>query len=50
VGGDGFLLYPEMTRRSISAICDGLAPALQRRGLTRTTYDFDTFRENLLQF
>jgi long-chain alkane monooxygenase len=50
VGGDGFLLYPEMTRRSIAEICDGLAPALQKRGLTRTHYEYKTFRENLLAF
>jgi FMN-dependent oxidoreductase (nitrilotriacetate monooxygenase family) len=50
VGGDGFLLYPEMSRRSIAEICDGLVPALQKRGLTRTGYEYDTFRENLLAF
>ena len=50
VGGDGFLLYPEMTRRSIAEITDGLAPALQRRGLTRTGYGYDLFRDNLLEF
>jgi FMN-dependent oxidoreductase (nitrilotriacetate monooxygenase family) len=50
VGGDGFLLYPEMTRRSIAEITDGLVPALQRRGLTRTGYGYDLFRDNLLEF
>jgi alkanesulfonate monooxygenase SsuD/methylene tetrahydromethanopterin reductase-like flavin-dependent oxidoreductase (luciferase family) len=50
VGGDGFLLYPEMNRRTIAEICDGLAPALQKRGLTRTSYDGDTFRDNLMAF
>jgi hypothetical protein len=25
-------------------------PALQRRGLTRTGYTYDTFRDNLLEF
>ena len=50
VGGDGFLLYPEMNRRSIAEICDGLAPALQKRGLTRTHYDYKNFRDNLLAF
>ena len=50
VGGDGFLLYPEMTRHSIAEICDGLSPALQRRGLIRSNYEYDTFRENLLAF
>jgi alkanesulfonate monooxygenase SsuD/methylene tetrahydromethanopterin reductase-like flavin-dependent oxidoreductase (luciferase family) len=50
VGGDGFLLYPEMSRRSFAEICDGLVPALQKRGATRTGYDGATFRENLLAF
>jgi FMN-dependent oxidoreductase (nitrilotriacetate monooxygenase family) len=50
VGGDGYLLYPEMTRHAISEITDGLVPALQRRGLTRTSYTYDLFRDNLLEF
>ncbi|MET0884956.1 MAG: NtaA/DmoA family FMN-dependent monooxygenase [Mycetocola sp.] len=50
VGGDGFLLYPEMTRRTIAEYTDDLSPALRRRGLIRDGYDFDTLRENLLQF
>lgn len=50
VGGDGFLLFPKMTRRSIAEITDGLVPALQRRGLTRTGYTYDNFRDNLLEF
>jgi hypothetical protein len=31
-------------------IADGLIPALQRRGLTRTVYAHPTLRENLLDF
>jgi alkanesulfonate monooxygenase SsuD/methylene tetrahydromethanopterin reductase-like flavin-dependent oxidoreductase (luciferase family) len=50
VGGDGFLLYPQMTRRAIAEITDGLVPALRKRGLTRSEYTHDTFRENLLEF
>jgi long-chain alkane monooxygenase len=50
VGGDGFLLSPEVTRHNIAEIADGLAPALRRRGLIRSGYDYSTFRENLLQF
>jgi FMN-dependent oxidoreductase (nitrilotriacetate monooxygenase family) len=50
VGGDGFLLYPEMTRNTISLIADGLAPALRRRGLIRSGFAHKTFRENLLDF
>jgi len=50
VGGDGFLLSPDVTRRNIAEIADGLAPALRRRGLIRSGYSYDTFRENLLEF
>jgi alkanesulfonate monooxygenase SsuD/methylene tetrahydromethanopterin reductase-like flavin-dependent oxidoreductase (luciferase family) len=50
VGGDGFLLYPSMTRHVISEICDGLAPALRRRGLIRDGYGGSNLRENLLEF
>jgi alkanesulfonate monooxygenase SsuD/methylene tetrahydromethanopterin reductase-like flavin-dependent oxidoreductase (luciferase family) len=53
VGGDGFLLTcPSggLNRRYITEITDGLVPALQRRGLTRTSYGFEHFRDNLLEF
>lgn len=51
VGGDGFLLFnSDFTRRYILEICDGLVPALQRQGLTRTNYPHQTFRDNLLAF
>lgn len=49
-GGDGFLLYPEVTRRSIVEVCDGLCPALRRRGVIRDGYSHRTFRENLREF
>ena len=49
-GGDGFLVALPVTRRFITEIADGLAPALRRRGLIRTTYDHTTFRENLLAY
>jgi FMN-dependent oxidoreductase (nitrilotriacetate monooxygenase family) len=49
-GGDGFLIFGAMTRRAISEITDGLAPALRRRGLIRSSYEHKTFRENLLDF
>ncbi|GAA1855158.1 NtaA/DmoA family FMN-dependent monooxygenase [Pseudonocardia ailaonensis] len=49
-GGDGFLLFPDVTRRSIMEVCDGLAPALRRRGAIRDGYAHKTFRENLLSF
>jgi alkanesulfonate monooxygenase SsuD/methylene tetrahydromethanopterin reductase-like flavin-dependent oxidoreductase (luciferase family) len=51
VGGDGFLISLEVTtRRSIAEITDGLVPALQKRGLTRTEYTYEQFRDNLLEF
>jgi FMN-dependent oxidoreductase (nitrilotriacetate monooxygenase family) len=49
-GGDGFLIAGPVTRRSISEIVDGLVPALQRRGLVRSSYSYDHFRDNLLEF
>jgi FMN-dependent oxidoreductase (nitrilotriacetate monooxygenase family) len=51
VGGDGFLLFnSDFTRRYVMEICDGLVPALQRRGLTRTDYPHQNFRDNLTAF
>jgi FMN-dependent oxidoreductase (nitrilotriacetate monooxygenase family) len=51
VGGDGFLLFnSDFTRRYVLEICDGLVPALQRLGLTRTNYPHQNFRDNLLAF
>jgi FMN-dependent oxidoreductase (nitrilotriacetate monooxygenase family) len=51
VGGDGFLLYLErFDRRGWTEVTDGLVPELQRRGLVRTHYTHETFRENLLEF
>jgi alkanesulfonate monooxygenase SsuD/methylene tetrahydromethanopterin reductase-like flavin-dependent oxidoreductase (luciferase family) len=51
VGGDGFLIVNlSLDRRYISEITDGLVPALQRRGLTRSSYEYEQFRDNLLAF
>ena len=54
VGGDGFLITRPYTtninRRYILEICEGLVPALQRRGLTRTQYTKSTLRETLREF
>ena len=53
VGGDGFLMTApgmRVSRRYISEITDGLIPALQRRGLTRTAYEHDHLRDNLRAF
>ena len=50
-GGDGFLFsWPDLSRRSIAEIEDGLVPALQRRGLMRKRYAFEQFRDNLLDY
>jgi len=50
VGGDGYLIATPAHRYSVSAIADGLVPALQRRGLMRTAYSYPLFRDNLLEF
>lgn len=51
VGGDGFLFsLPNLTRRTLAEIEDGLVPALQRRGLMRKGYAHPHFRDNLLDF
>jgi FMN-dependent oxidoreductase (nitrilotriacetate monooxygenase family) len=50
VGGDGFLVASIVTRRNITDVADGLAPALRRRGLTRSSYSYELFRDNLLEF
>jgi len=49
-GGDGFLIASPVTRKNVTEIADGLAPALRRRGLIRSDYPHATFRENLLEF
>jgi FMN-dependent oxidoreductase (nitrilotriacetate monooxygenase family) len=51
VGGDGFLFaMPNVNRRNIAEVADGLVPALQRRGLVRHRYTHAMFRDNLLEF
>ena len=51
VGGDGFLFsLPNVSRRTLAEIEDGLVPALQDRGLTRRAYAHAQFRDNLLEF
>jgi FMN-dependent oxidoreductase (nitrilotriacetate monooxygenase family) len=53
VGGDGFLITRQNLRNNrkyVSEITDGLVPALQDRGLVRTSYTYDHFRDNLLEF
>ena len=53
VGGDGFLIkapFHRLTRRYIAEVTDGLIPALQRRGLTRTAYGHKLLRDTLREF
>jgi FMN-dependent oxidoreductase (nitrilotriacetate monooxygenase family) len=50
-GGDGFLFsMPNVTRRTLAEVEDGLVPALQARGLVRAAYTHRQFRDNLLEF
>jgi FMN-dependent oxidoreductase (nitrilotriacetate monooxygenase family) len=51
VGGDGFLFsMPNVSRRLLAEIEDGLVPALQDRGLVRAAYAHAQFRDNLLEY
>lgn len=50
VGGDGFLISLPLTRRNISEVTDGLAPALRKRGLIRDEYEHSTLRETMLEY
>lgn len=51
VGGDGFLFsMPNVSRRPTAEICDGLIPALQKRGLVRKQSAHKQFRDYLLEF
>ncbi len=51
VGGDGFLFsLPDVSRRTIAEIEDGLVPALQKRGLVRKAYAHPQLRQNLMEF
>ena len=53
IGGDGFLVstpFQRTSRRVINDITEGLVPALQRRGLTRTSYESKTLRDTLKEF
>src|SRR5271170_6011514 len=53
VGGDGFLIstpFQRVGRRFVNEVCEGLVPALQRRGVVRETYSRSTLRETLREF
>ena len=47
VGGDGFLFsMPNVNRRTIAEVTDGLVPALQRRGLVRRVWQQASARQS----
>jgi FMN-dependent oxidoreductase (nitrilotriacetate monooxygenase family) len=53
IGGDGFLIstpFQRISRRYINEVCEGLVPALQRRGRVRTEYTRTTLRDTLREF
>jgi long-chain alkane monooxygenase len=53
IGGDGFLIstpFQRVDRRFVNEVCEGLVPALQRRGLVRQTYTKSTLRDTLREF
>jgi alkanesulfonate monooxygenase SsuD/methylene tetrahydromethanopterin reductase-like flavin-dependent oxidoreductase (luciferase family) len=53
IGGDGYLIstpFQYISRRIINEVCEGLVPALQRRGLAREAYSGNTLREVLREF
>src|SRR5882672_5240648 len=53
VGGDGFLIstpFQKTSRRYVNEVCEGLVPALQRRGLVREVYTQPTLRQTLREF
>jgi FMN-dependent oxidoreductase (nitrilotriacetate monooxygenase family) len=53
VGGDGFLITTpvlRVSRRYLTEVADGLVPALQKRGLARTSYSHELLRDTLMEF
>jgi len=50
VGGDGFLVSGPLTPKYVRAVCDKLVPALQSRGIVRTSYAADPLRGHLNEF
>jgi hypothetical protein len=53
IGGDGFLIstpFQRISRRFITEVCEGLVPALQKRGLARTAYTKSLLRDTLREF
>jgi alkanesulfonate monooxygenase SsuD/methylene tetrahydromethanopterin reductase-like flavin-dependent oxidoreductase (luciferase family) len=51
-GGDGFLISTDNSahRKHLYDVTEGLAPELQRLGLTRREYESEKFRDNLFAF
>jgi alkanesulfonate monooxygenase SsuD/methylene tetrahydromethanopterin reductase-like flavin-dependent oxidoreductase (luciferase family) len=47
-GCHGFNLTPTITPSSVEEFVDEVVPILQRRGIFRTAYAGETFRDNLL--
>ena len=48
IGGDGFLIstpFQRVSRRFVTEVCEGLVPALQRRGLVRKDYTRTLLRD-----
>jgi FMN-dependent oxidoreductase (nitrilotriacetate monooxygenase family) len=53
IGGDGFLIstpFQRISRRFITEVCEGLVPALQKRGLARKVYTKTLLRDTLREF
>jgi FMN-dependent oxidoreductase (nitrilotriacetate monooxygenase family) len=53
IGGDGFLIstpFQRISRRTVTEVCEGLVPALQRRGLARKSYTQTLLRDTLREF
>jgi hypothetical protein len=44
------LVLPNVSRKTVVEVTDGLIPALQQRGLVRRAYGHAQFRDNLLEF
>jgi alkanesulfonate monooxygenase SsuD/methylene tetrahydromethanopterin reductase-like flavin-dependent oxidoreductase (luciferase family) len=47
-GCHGFNITPTITPSSVEEFVDEVVPILQRRGIFRTAYAGETFRDNLL--
>jgi hypothetical protein len=53
IGGVGFLIstpFQRISRRFITEVCEGLVPALQRRGLACKAYGHTLLRDTPREF